>query len=81
MLQTVCGLTSALETGTNIMDQLEPIYAPYLDGILIFPSDPISTVEIDIRKNPSPRRVTTTLPSTKPSMELLDVGMVAGGLL
>lgn len=81
MLQMVCDLTSALETGTNIMDQLEPIYAPYLDGILIFSSDPMSIVEIDIRKNPSSRRVTTMLPSTKLSMELLDVGMDTGGLL
>ena len=80
-LQTVDDLNSAPKTGTDITDRWEPINAPYVDDVLIFPSDLMATIEMDIRKNPLPRLVTTTSLLTKSSMEPLYLSMVAGKLL
>ena len=82
MLQTVGDLTSAPETGTNIIDWWEPIDALYVGSILFSPFNLWLNghYRIDFRKNPLTKRVTTTCRLTKPSMEPLDLGMTGGEL-
>ena len=53
------GLISAPETGTNITDRIELIYTSYVECVLISPSDLIVIINMDIRKDPLPIRVTT----------------------
>ena len=50
-------LTSAPEKETNITDWWKPVDTPYVEYILIYPSNLMITIEIDIRKHPLPRRV------------------------
>ena len=55
----VGGLISAPETGTNITDRLELIYTSYVEYFLISPSDIMVIIDMNIRKDPLPIRVTT----------------------
>ena len=79
--QTVGDLTSAPETGTNIMDRWGPIDVPYVECVLICPSDLMAIIVIKIRKNPLPRRVMTTLFTDKTHERSLELDMTAGRLL
>ena len=74
-------LTSVSETGTDITDRRGPIDAPYMDGDLMCPYNLMAIFEIDICNSPLPKRVTATLPLTKPFMKPLDLGMAADELL
>ena len=54
-------VTSAPETGSYITDRREPVNAPYVEYVLICPSDLMAIIEMDIRKNSLPRRITADL--------------------
>ena len=57
--------TSAPETGTDITDQLKSRNTLYMECVLICPSDLMTIIEINIRKDPLPSRITATWPTDK----------------
>ena len=71
-------LTSAPETGSYITGQRDPVDAPYEECVLIFPSNLMTIIEMDIRKIPYPDGLRPTGLLTKPSIEPLDLGKTAG---
>lgn len=72
---TVGDLTSVPETGTGITNQREPIDAPYMCGVLIPSSNLMVIIEIDIRKHPLTRQVTTSSLLTTSSTESLNLNI------
>ena len=71
-------LTSAPETGSYITGQRDPVDAPYMECVLISPSNLMTIIEMDIHKIPYPDGLQPTGLLTKPSIEPLDLGKDAG---
>ena len=71
-------LTSASETGTNINDRWKLIDSPYVEFVLIFLSDLIAIIEMNIRKNLLPRQVTADWSAEKNIKWSLVLGKIAG---
>ena len=74
-------MTSASETGTDIIDQREPIEVPYDVGDLIYPSDLMAIIEIDICKHHLPTRIMNTVTLTKLVKESPDSDVTTADLL
>lgn len=53
-------LTSTPKTGTNSTNQWEPVDAPYVECVLMYPSELMAIIKMGIRNKTLPRRATAT---------------------